>query len=380
MEFFSSEPTDYILQKALAGERISPSEALCLYQEADFLKVQTVARELRKRRTNPHAVSYTIFQVVNYTTFCNVDCNFCSFYESYNSPRGKTLSPAEIVEKMRSAVKLGANQMFLQGGVDERIPFDYYLEVLETIKKEFGEAIHIRAFSPVELLGIEKISKMPLKKVLRELKAAGMDSVPGAGAEILSERVRRILSPKKASAKEWVRVMESCHEEGLPGSANIVFGSEESQAEVIEHLEIVRNIQDRTGSFLSFIPWTFQQQTRKFRVRTVSAPEFLKVLGICRIFLDNIKHIESSLMVLGSSIGALTLQGGADDISSVVLEENVLRSYGLKSEVEARTFIQENGFQAVYRNLLYETHESKQKKSQSKKRENIQEGSHTPLV
>ena len=357
MEFFASDPTDYILEKALAGERISSAEALSLYQQADFLKVQAAARQLRNQRTDPRAVSYTMFQVVNYTTFCNVDCSFCSFYEPYDSPHGKTLSPAQIVEKMRQAVKLGANQMFLQGGVDERIPFDYYLEVMETVKKELGPDIHIRAFSPVELLSMEKISGMPLRKVLRELKAAGMDSVPGAGAEILSERMRKILSPKKAGVAEWLRVMESCHAEGLPGSANIVFGSEESQAEVIAHLELVRELQDKTDSFLSFIPWTFQKQTRKFHVRSVPTTEFLKVLGICRIFLDNIKHIETSLMVLGAGVGSLALQAGADDISSVVLEENVLRSYGLKSEAQARDFIEENGFQARRRDLLYNIQE-----------------------
>ena len=363
MKLFASQTTDYILEKALGGERISPEEALKLYEEADFLKVQAVARELRNRQTDPTAVTYTMFQVVNYTTFCNVDCNFCSFYESYDSPHGKTLSPAEIVEKMRKAVELGANQMFLQGGVDERIPFGYYLEVLRAVKRELGEDIHIRAFSPVELLGMEKISAMPLERVLRELKAAGMDSVPGAGAEILNERVRKILSPKKAGVKEWVRVMESCHAESLPGSANVVFGSEETQAELIEHLEIVRNIQDKTNSFLSFIPWTFQQQTRKFQARSIPAPEFLKVLGICRIFLDNIKHMESSLMVLGQGLGALALQAGADDISSVVLEENVLRSYGLKSEIQARKFIEENGFRALRRDLLYNIQEDMQKTS-----------------
>lgn len=357
MEIFLPHSTDYILEKALAGERISSSEALSLYQKADFLKIQATARELRRRRTNPQTVSYTIFQVVNYTTFCNVDCNFCSFYEPYDSPHGKTLSAAQVVEKMRQALSLGADQMFLQGGVDERIPFDYYLEVLKAVKNALGPDIHIRAFSPVELLGMEKVSGMPLKKVLRELKAAGMDSVPGAGAELLSERMRKILSPKKASTEEWLRVMESCHAEGLPGSANIVFGSEESQSEIIRHLELIRDLQDRTGGFLSFIPWTFQKQTRKFHVRKVPSTEFLKVLGICRIFLDNIEHIETSLMVLGESVGGLALQAGADDISSVVLEENVLRSYGLKSEAQARTFISENGFQPLRRDLLYNIQE-----------------------
>lgn len=355
MSLLRKQPTDSILYKALEeGGRITPDEALLLYQEADLLHLQVAAHELRMRRNQADVVSYTMFQVVNYTTFCNVDCNFCSFYESYDSPRGKTLSVEQIVDKMRNAIKLGADQMFLQGGVDERIPFDYYLEIIRAVKKELGSHIHIRAFSPVELLAMEKITSMPLVKVLQALKGAGMDSVPGAGAEILSERMRQTLSPKKASAEEWVRVMEACHSEGLHGSANVVFGSEETQREVIDHLHLIRELQDRTVGFHSFIPWTFQQQTRKFHVRQVAASEYLKVLAICRIFFDNIPHIETSLMVLGPGVGSIALYAGADDISSVVFEENVLRSYGLKTEEQARTFIQNSGFKPVRRNLAWQ--------------------------
>ena len=353
MSVFKSESSDYILEKALAGERITPAEALTLYNEADFVKVMGTARELRNRKAPPDTVTYTMFRVVNYTTFCNVDCSFCSFYEPMGSDRGKTLSPEQIVEKMREAVAAGASQMFLQGGVNPDLPFDYYLDVMRSVKSELGDGIHIRAFSPVELIGMEQITGMPLNKVLRELKAAGMDSVPGAGAEILTERVRKILSPKKASTDEWVRAMETCHQEGLPGSANIVIGSEETRAEVIEHLDVVRRLQDRTGGFRSFIPWTFQQQTKKFKVRVVPTHEFFKVLGICRIFLDNIDHIETSVMVLGQGVGSLALHAGADDISSVVLEENVLKSHGLRSEQKARDFITDAGFKPAKRDLLY---------------------------
>lgn len=213
--------------------------------------------------------------------------------------------------------------------------------------------MHIRAFSPVEILNLEKITGLSLKEVLRILKQAGLDSVPGAGAEILTDRMRNIISPKKATTEEWVRAMETCHEAGLPGSANIVFGSEETREEVVEHLSVVRNLQDRTGGFLSFIPWTFQPQTKRFKVRAVPTQEYLKVLGICRIFLDNILHIETSVMVLGKGVGQLALTSGADDISSVVIEENVLRSYGLKTEKEAVKFLKEGGFTPKRRDLLY---------------------------
>ncbi len=350
---FSSHPTDYVIEKALHRERISKEEALRLYEEADCLKLQAAGRAIREQKTKASEVSYTVFQVVNYSTFCNVDCHFCSYYKAYDSPLGKRLSPEEIISKMRNGQKSGAKQMFLQGGVDEKLPFDYYLEVLQKVRAEFGPELHIRAFSPVELINMESMTKFSLRKVLRLLKEAGMNSVPGAGAEILTERMRNILSPKKASVEEWLRVMRLCHEEGLYGSANIVFGSEEKKEEIIEHLALVRSLQDQTGGFLSFIPWTFQQQTKKFRTRSVSGMEFLKVLALCRIFLDNIPHIETSLMVLGKSLGSLALLSGSDDISSVVLEENVLRSHGTRSEEEACAFIKENAFTPVRRDLLY---------------------------
>jgi cyclic dehypoxanthinyl futalosine synthase len=352
MGILKSEPTDCILEKAIAGERISPAEALDLYDSADFLKVMAAAREVRNCMHDSSTVTYTMFRIVNYTTVCSVDCSFCGFHESVESA-GKALSVEEIVGKMRQAVALGADQMFLQGGVNPAIPFDYYLEVLATVKKVF-DGIHIRAFSPSELLGMERQTGKPLREILRDLKTAGLDSVPGAGAEILSDRMRSLLSPRKGSVADWVRVMETCHQEGLPGSANIVFGSDETREEVVEHLRIVRDLQDKTGGFLAFIPWTFQQQTKKFHVRNVPAHEYLKVLGICRLFLDNIPHIEASILTLGRGTGSIALHAGADDISSVVIEENVLKSYGLDTEEKAREFISESGFRPVKRNLLYE--------------------------
>jgi cyclic dehypoxanthinyl futalosine synthase len=347
------EPTDCILEKALEGKRISSQEALEVYRSADFLKVIATARTIRNRMHDPLIVTYTMFRIVNYTNVCKADCSFCSFHELPGSTSSWVLPVEEIVRKMQEAIPLGANQLFLQGGVNPDIPFDYYLRALRTVKEVLGSHIHIRAFSPSEIRGMELQTGMPLYQLVRELKQAGMDSIPGAGAEILSDRVRAILSPEKVSVADWVRIMETCHEEGLPGSANIVFGSIEMSEELIEHLRIVRDLQDKTGGLLAFIPWTFQRQTSKFPMRNVPAHEYLKLLGLCRIFFDNIPHIEASVLGLGKNAGSMALHSGADDISSVVLEENVLTNHGLNTEDQACEFIRDSGFIPRKRDLLY---------------------------
>ncbi|MCL2877910.1 MAG: CofH family radical SAM protein [Acidobacteria bacterium] len=352
-DILKREPTDTVLEKAVAGGRITPREALDIYRSADFLKVMAAARVVRGKKNAPSVVTYTLFRIVNYTNVCSAACSFCGFHCPPGDPVGRVLTIEEISAKMRTAAAAGARQLFLQGGVNPDIPFDYYLDVLRGVKEEFGTDIHIRAFSPGEIHGMELRTGKPAREIIRELKAAGMDSMPGAGAEILAGRVRAILSPKKISVADWVRIMETCFEEGLKGSANIVIGSVETGEEIIEHLRIIRELQDRTGGLLAFIPWTFQKQTPKFPIRAVSTREYLKLLGLCRLFLDNIPHIEASVLGMGRSAGELALNAGADDISSVVFEENVLTSYGLGTEADACEFIRGCGFSPARRDLLY---------------------------
>lgn len=353
INILKSEPTDIILEKAVNGKRITPSEALEVYRSSDFLKVMAAARTVRGKMNNPDVVTYTLFRIVNYTNVCSAACSFCGFHCPTGDSAGRVLTIEEIFTKMRTALAAGARQLFFQGGVNPDIPFDYYLDVLRGVKEEFGADIHIRAFSPGEIQGMELRTGKPAREIIRELKAAGMDSIPGAGAEILSTRVRAILSPKKIPATDWVRIMETCFEEGLRASANIVIGSVETQEEIIEHLRIIRELQDRTGGLLAFIPWTFQKQTAKFPIRHVPTREYLKLLGLCRLFLDNVPHIEASVLGMGRAVGELALHAGADDISSVVFEENVLTSYGLNTEAEARNFIRDSGFKPARRNLSY---------------------------
>ena len=347
------ESTDAVLEKAVGGERISPREAMDVYRSADFLKIMAAAHAVRGKMNDPGVVTYTLFRIVNYTNVCSAECSFCGFHRPPGDPAGRVLTIEEISAKMRAAAAAGARQLFLQGGVNPCIPYNYYLDALRGVKEEFGADIHIRAFSPGEIHGMESLTGKPAREIIREMKAAGMDSIPGAGAEILADRVRAALSPKKISAADWVRIMETCFKEGLKGSANIVIGSIETEEEIIEHLRIIRDLQDRTGGLLAFIPWVFQEQTAKFPIRRVPAREYLKLLGLCRLFFDNIPHIEASVLCMGRGIGELALYAGADDISSVVFEENVLTSHGLRTESDAREFIHGSGFTPARRDLLY---------------------------
>jgi cyclic dehypoxanthinyl futalosine synthase len=341
-----------LYQKIRYRERISPEEALILLREAPWLEIAQLAWEQRVHKVGADTASYTVFRIINYTNVCTIACSFCSFKCSENDSKSYVLRQQQVFDLIEDAIPKGSNQVFFQGGVNPSLPLDYYLEMLQGIKKQYG--FHIRGFSPVELKQMALAHKLELSSLIRRLKQAGLDSVPGAGAEILAERVRKILSPAKCTTSEWVEIMKLCHRQGLGGSANIVFGSVETDQEIIEHLNLIRSIQDETGGFNSFIPWTFQSQTRNFYRRTVHHHEYLKVLGICRLFLDNIDNLEVSVMVLGKEIGQLALRMGANDISSPVLEEHVLRSFGVKSETEARGLIAGAGFEPIRRDFNYQ--------------------------
>lgn len=342
-----------ILEKAATGARISEGEAMMLWRFADFYDLGKTAQRLRASRSDIERVSYTVFQIVNYTNICSINCTFCSFHHKHGSGGGYTLTKDEILEKAAAAREKDCRQIFLQGGVNPEIKYDYYLEVLGALKAADPE-VHIRGFSPVEILSIAKQTQKSSLEVLRELKVAGLDSFPGAGAEILTERVRHELSRKKATPIEWYETMKAAFSTGMSGSANIVWGSIETSHEIIAHLSMVRRLQDETGGLLSFVPWTFQKQTKRFYVRKVPAGEYLRMVALCRIFLDNIANIEVSLLAKGPDIGELALLYGANDISSPVLEENVLTSQGLHTIEQCVDFIKQAGFEPVRRNFLYE--------------------------
>lgn len=340
------------LQKALAGQRISSAEALDILKNAPWTEVVQIGNTIRERMLPGNKVGYTAYRIVNYTNVCTVRCSFCSFCRYPHDKDSYVYTLEEIREKTREAKVLGADQIFLQGGVHPGIKLDYYISVLNMLTKE--EGVSVRGFSPVELVRMAECYKMSLDNLLDILKDAGLSSVPGAGAEILSDGMREKLSPRKLSAEEWCNAMAACHRKGLPGSSNIVFGSDETPEQIIEHLTRIRDVQDNTHGFKTFVAWTFQPQTEHFYVRHVTGAEYLKLLALSRIFFDNIPHIEVSLLGMGLQLGELGLHAGADDINSIVIEENVLQNHGLTTVAAAEQFIKDAGFTPYRRSLNFD--------------------------
>ena len=343
---------DTNLQKAVDGSRLTPAEALDILKNTPWTEVAEAGDAMRRRMNPGNRVGYTAFRIVNYTNVCEVTCSFCSFCRPAHSPEAYVLSLDEIRQKTIEAKAEGADQIFLQGGVNREIPLSYYTDVLQMLTREMG--VKVRGFSPVELVRIAEFNNMSLDELLDVLKEAGLSSVPGAGAEILSDRMRQLLSPKKLPAQQWCDTLAACHRKGLPGSANIVFGSVETPEEIIEHLEYVRTTQEAAHGFKSFVVWTFQPQTNTFPIRHVRGDEYLKLLALSRLYLDNIPHIEVSLLGMGLSLGELGLHCGADDINSIVIEENVLENHGLTTIEAAEDFIKKAGFTPYRRTLNFD--------------------------
>lgn len=344
---------NFSFEKLLSRKRLSTEEALFLWENKDIHSdLIALANEKRRQMHPGNRVGYTVYRIINYTNCCSIGCSFCSFFKTIQHPDAFVLSIEQIKEKALDAKNFGADQIFLQGGVHPSLPLDYYTEILEMLSQELK--MKVRGFSPVELLHMAKSFNLPLKELLRKLKNAGLSSVPGAGAEILTDRMRKILSPQKISPADWKETLRACHEEGLPGSANIVIGSTETSSDIIEHLSLIRDLQDETHGIKSFVAWTFQPQTDHFPIREVSSEEYLSLIALSRLFLDNIAHIEVSVLGMGEKIAKHGLYAGADDINSIVIEENVLSSKGFSTIEEAESFIKKSGFIPYRRTLNFD--------------------------
>ncbi|OKY75523.1 MAG: dehypoxanthine futalosine cyclase [Desulfobulbaceae bacterium DB1] len=343
-----------IIEKVTTGQRISGDEGLALLREGDLYQLGMLADSIRRRKHPAPMVTYVIDRNINYTDICISACKFCAFYKAPEDDRGSLLSFAELGRKIEETKSLGGTQILLQGGLHPDKPLEYYEEMLRFIK---GHDIHIHGFSPPEVCHFATLSGLSVAEVLVRLRGAGLDSIPGGGAEILSDRVRRETAPRKCSADEWIGVMEEAHHQGMRTTATMMFGHIETLEERIEHLQRVRDLQDRTGGFTAFIPWPFQPDNTVYaHLPKTTAFSYLKMLAFSRIFLDNIDNIQASWVTQGPKIAQISLFFGANDFGSTMIEENVVAAAGVSfrlTEEEIRRIVQGAGFEPRQRTMDY---------------------------
>ena len=349
-----------ILEKALAGQRIDPKEALQLFSTTDILLLGNIASRLAQKKRTDRTVTYIVDRNINYTNVCVTDCSFCAFYRKEPDTDSYVLPFETIAQKIEETLSVGGQQILLQGGHHQNLRIDYFEDLFKKIKQRFD--IHLHALSPPEIIHTSRISKISLNETLTRLKQAGLDSIPGGGAEILVDRVRQIISPKKCTTNEWLEVMESAHGMDIPSTATMMFGHVETIKERIEHLERLRNLQDKTQGFTAFITWGFQPGNTQLQgdsgIKTaVTGFEYLKTLAISRIFLDNFRNLQSSWVTQGPKVGQLSLYYGANDMGSTMMEENVVAAAGTvysMDEKEINRLITDSGFIPQRRNMKYD--------------------------
>jgi cyclic dehypoxanthinyl futalosine synthase len=354
----AKRPVAEILDDALAGRRISAGDAHRLLLEGDLLDLGLAADEVRNRFNDPRVATYNIDRNINYTNVCVYRCRFCAFYRRPGDPEGYLLSHQEIGRKIEETLALNGTGILLQGGVHPDLPIDYYEELLRFIRSEYP-AIHVHAFSPPEVKFIARKERMSFYDVIGRLQAAGLMSIPGGGAELLSDPVRKeVLAYPKCSAEEWIDVNRQAHRHGMRTSATMMYGMGEGLEPRVEHLQRIRDLQDETGGFTAFISWTFQHEhTDLEHVPETYAHEYLKTLAVSRLFLDNVQHLQTSWVTQGKKIGQLALKLGADDMGSIMIEENVVSAAGTKhkmSQEEMERLITAAGYTPRQRTNLYE--------------------------
>ena len=336
------------------NQRIDVNEALSLYREADFLTLADLANQRRFHLHPDRIVTYVVDRNINYTNICVSGCRFCAFFEPLGSAKGYVLSRQALHAKIRETLDLGGTQILLQGGMHPDLTIDYYTEMLKDIKENFD--IHIHGFSPPEIDFIAKKSSLSVADTIAILKNSGLSSIPGGGAEILCDEIRQQVSPNKCLSSEWLEVMRQAHLQGMRSSATMMFGHLEDDIHIFEHMNKIRSLQDETSGFTAFIPWTFQPGNTKIDVKKQTGAEYLRVLAMSRIFLDNIDNIQASWVTQGDKIAQTALFFGANDMGSTMIEENVVASAGVDfmlSREELVRLIKTAGFEPHQRDCYY---------------------------
>ena len=335
-----------VLDQAADGGRITPDEALLLYIDAPLHALGEAADAVRRRRYLDNIATYIIDRNINYTNVCVTACKFCAFYRAPKHDEGWSHPMEEILRRCGEAVELGATQVMLQGGHHPDYGVAYYEELFSTVKQAYPQLV-IHSIGPSEILHMAKVSGVSIEEAVVRIKAAGLDSIAGAGAEMLPDRPRQAIAPLKESGARWLEVMAVAHRNGLSSTATMMMGTGETNAERIEHIRMIRDVQDRAvangyrddaveagqevGGFRSFIPWTYQPENNHLKGRTqATALEYLRFIAVSRLFFDNVAHLQSSWLTTGKDVGQLSLHMGVDDLGSIMLEENVISSAGAR--------------------------------------------------
>ncbi len=350
----SIDRQEQITQTIVDGGRLSAKAGLWLLQDANLLDLGAWAQQVRERKHPERIATFVIDRNINYTNVCINRCRFCAFYRSPDDPEAYLLTDDEIFEKIDQTLALGGTQILLQGGLHPKLTLAYYEALFRNIKARY--TLHLHALSPPEIVHLSEVSSLPVAAVLRRLQEAGLDSIPGGGAEILADRVRERISPAKIGTEAWIGVMREAHRLGIPSSATMMFGSLETDAELIAHLLRIRELQDETDGFTAFIPWSYQPGNTDLQGETATGVEYLRVLAVSRILLDNVPNIQASWVTQGPKMGQVALFFGANDMGSTMLEENVVKAAGVVHRLdpeEIMGLIREAGFVPAQRNATY---------------------------
>lgn len=353
----SNSQIESISETVHTGGRITPEEALFLFHHADPIELATLAQARRFQLKPERTVTYIIGRILNYTNVCWVRCNFCAFYRVPKHAEGYVLSDEEILAKVKDTVDQGGVEILFQGGLNPQLKIDYYEGIFTKIKSAYPEVI-LHALSPAEIIYIAHISKLTLRDCLARLKEAGLHSIPGAGGEILVDRVRKIIAPYKDTTEEWLDCMRTATELGIRSTASMMFGHVETIEDRVEHLTRIRDLQDECAPFRAFITWNFQPEDTNLPIpKKASGFDYLRTVAVSRIFLDNVENLQVSILTQGPKIAQTALSYGANDFGSVMIEENVVSAAGNKFILDAKEFerlIEDAGYAVRRRNTRYE--------------------------